>query len=42
MKEDTAKKKRRGYTLSQKRWMISLLIMKCKKHSSYGRKLVIP
>jgi hypothetical protein len=29
-------------TLSQKRWMISLLIMKCRKHSSYRMKLFIP
>jgi hypothetical protein len=30
------------HTLFQKRWMISLLIMKCRKHSSHGMKLFIP
>jgi hypothetical protein len=32
----------RDYTLSQKRLMISLLIMKCNKHSSNGMKSFIP
>jgi hypothetical protein len=29
-------------TLSQKRWLISLLIMKCRRRSSYRMKLFIP
>jgi hypothetical protein len=32
----------KGPTLSQKQWLIPLLIMKCRRHSSYGMKLFIP